>query len=99
MVGAGRHERRLALAQRDRLALDRELAFPFEHDIQLIVAVRALMVGLRRDEHVHADLEPGRRVDDLVPAARRLEPPSRRLHLNRIHARTLTGRAVYGCAR
>jgi hypothetical protein len=35
--------------------------------------VRLLTVGLRRGEHVDADLEPRGLVDDLVAAARRLE--------------------------
>ena len=51
-------------------------AAPLEDDVDLVVGVRLLPVGLGRDEHVHADLEPRRLVDDLVPAARFLEPPS-----------------------
>ena len=47
---------------------------PFEHDVDLVVHMRLLAVGLRRDEHVDADLEPGRLVDDLVPASSLLEP-------------------------
>ena len=78
MVGSGRDERGLAFADLDLLALDLEHASPLEHDVDLVVDVRLLPVGLGRDEHVDADLEPRRLVDDLVPAARILEPATRR---------------------
>ena len=55
-----------------------------EDDVDLVVLVRLLAVGLRRDEHVHADLEPGRRVDDLVAAAPLLQPALRRLDVEEV---------------
>ena len=68
MVGAGRHEDGLALPQPGLLALDLERTRALEHDVHLVVRVRLLAVGLRRDEDVHPDLQPGRLVHDLVPA-------------------------------
>ncbi len=60
---------------RDRLALDGEDAAAAEDDVELVVGVRLLVVGLGRDEHVDADLEAGRGVHDLVPAVPGLETP------------------------
>ena len=45
-----------------------------EDDVHLIVVVRLLAVGLGRDEHVDAELQSGRLVDDLVAAAGGYEP-------------------------
>jgi hypothetical protein len=75
-----------ALADLDLLALDLECAPPFEDDVHLVVHMRLLAVGLRRDEHVDADLEAGRLVDDLVPASRLLEPAPRHFDVQRVHA-------------
>ena len=74
MLGAGPHERGLALQELDLLALDFERARSREDDIDLVVLVRLLAVGLRRDEDVDSDLEPRRRVDDLVAAVLGQEP-------------------------
>jgi len=41
---------------------------PVEHDVDLVVCMRLLAVGLRRDEHVHADLDAVGLVHDLVAA-------------------------------
>jgi hypothetical protein len=46
-----------------------DLALAVEDDVDLVERVRNLLVLLRRDEDVHADFEPGGRVDDLVPAS------------------------------
>ena len=75
VVGAGRNEGGLPCAELHFLTLYGQHAAPLEDDVHLVVGVRLLMVGLGSDEHVHADLEPGRLVDDLVPTARFLEPP------------------------
>src|SRR5207249_7019479 len=69
MIGSGRHEDRVALAELERLALDVEHSRALEHDVDLVVGVRLLAVRLRGDEDVDADLEAGRVVDDLVAAA------------------------------
>ncbi len=50
------------------LAFDLEGARALEHDVDLVVLVRLLAVGLRRDEDVHPDLQPRRLVHDLVAA-------------------------------
>ena len=50
------------------LAFDVEHAVPFEDDVDLVVVVRLLAVGLWGDEDVDADLETGGGVDDLVAA-------------------------------
>ena len=74
MLGAGGDEDRVALAELDRLAFDLQRAAALDHDVDLVVLVRLLAVGLGRDQHVDAQLEPGRAVDDLVAAARGNEP-------------------------
>ena len=71
MLGAGGDEDRVALAELDRLAFDLQRAAALDHDVDLVVLVRLLAVGLGRDQHVDAQLEPGRAVDDLVAAAAR----------------------------
>ena len=68
MVGAGRHEDGLAFSQPGLLAFDLERTRALEHHVHLVVRVRLLAVGLRRDEDVHPDLQSGRLVHDLVPA-------------------------------
>ena len=94
MLGAGGDEDGVPLAKLDLLTLDFERASAFEDDVHLVVGVRALVVGLRRDQHVDADLEARRGVDDLVAAAGRLEPPPDPIHLERVHrATTLAGTA------
>jgi len=73
VLGAGRDEDRFPLLDRDPLVLDGEHPASFEHDVDLVVLVGRLVVRLGRDEHVDADLEPGRAVNDLVAARRGLE--------------------------
>src|SRR5207248_8317515 len=74
VLGAGGDEDGVALAKLDLLTLDLERASAFEDDVDLVVLMRRLAVGLRRDEDVDADLESGRAVDDLVPAVAGREP-------------------------
>src|ERR1700745_3987808 len=69
VVRAGRHEHRLALAEVHPFALDLERSGALEHDVDLVVLVRLLPVGLGSDEDVDAELEAGRFVHDLVAAA------------------------------
>jgi hypothetical protein len=47
---------------------------PLEHDIDLVVLVGLLPVGLRSDEHVRAELQSRGAVDDLVAAVLGDEP-------------------------
>jgi hypothetical protein len=49
-----------------RLSADVERASSFEDDVELIVVVDPLVIGFGRDERVDEDLEPGRRVDELI---------------------------------
>ena len=81
MHGAGRDEDGLSLGDRDRLAFDVEDAAALEHDVELVVGVRLLVVGLGGDEYVDADLEAGRGVHHLVAAVPGLEPPPNLLDL------------------
>ena len=68
MLGVGGDEHRLALDEVDLLVFDLERAGALEDDVDLVVLVRLLAVGLGRDEDVDADLEPVGGVDDLVAA-------------------------------
>src|SRR5579862_2763903 len=68
VLGAGRDEDGVAFAKVDALSFHLELAAAFEHDVDLVIGVRLLAVGLRSDEHVDTDLDPGRGMDDLVAA-------------------------------
>src|ERR1700694_1502926 len=91
MVCARRHERRLPFSHLDGLAFDREHPASFEHDINLIILMRLLLVGLWSDEDVDADLEPRRAVDDFVASPALLQPASRQLDVERVHRASLTG--------
>ena len=64
-----------------------------ENDVHLVVDMRLLAVGLGRDEHVDADLEPGRLVDDLVAAAGLLQAAPGRSDVQRIHGDEPTRRS------
>src|SRR5579862_6724830 len=66
MVGACRDERSVSLVEAHPLPLDLERSRALEDEIQLVVRVWLLTVGLGCDENVDADLEPGGLVDDLV---------------------------------
>ena len=68
VVGPGRHEERVALAKLDLLSLDVEHAAALEGDVDLVVVVRLLAVGLGCNQDVDADLEARGGVHDLVPA-------------------------------
>ena len=69
VLGTRRHEDRHPLRERSGGAFDLERAGAVEHDVHLVLVVRLLPVGLGSDEHVDADFEPGRGVDDLIAAA------------------------------
>jgi hypothetical protein len=75
VLSAGGDEDRLSLRELDLLALDRQHSGALEDDVDLVLLVRLLAVGLGRDEDVDADLEPRRLVDDLVAAAAGGEAP------------------------
>src|SRR5438270_401238 len=68
VLGSRRDEDGASLLELDPLVLDLEHAAALQHDVDLVVLVRLLAVGLGRDEHVDADLETGGAVDDLVAA-------------------------------
>jgi len=87
MLGACCDEQRSSLLEWRRDALDFENAATLENDVDLVELVGLLAVRFGRDEHVHADLQTRRRVDDLVSPA----PLGKRLaglvHVERVHRR------------
>ena len=66
VFSAGGDERRATFVKFKMLSLDVEHSSAFEHDVDLVVCVRALVVGLRRDKRVDTDVKPPRFVDGLV---------------------------------
>ena len=62
MVGCRLHEHRSALLHGNLLALDLENAGALEDNVELVVLVGLLPVGLWRDEHIDPDFEAGRLV-------------------------------------
>ena len=82
--------------ERRRRALDLEDAASLEHDVDLVLVVGLLPVGLRGDEDVHADLEPRRAVHDLVAAAALDQRPAGRVDVERVgggHESSVAARA------
>src|SRR4051812_47906957 len=57
VLRSGLDEDRVAFLHVDRRAVDGERAAALEHDVDLVVVVRLLTVGLRGDEDVHAELD------------------------------------------
>jgi hypothetical protein len=74
VLRAGLDEERVPLGDGKDLTPDFESTPALEHDVNLIVRMRLLRVGLGRDEYVHTELEPGRPVHDLVAAPACGEP-------------------------
>ena len=63
---------------------DLEHAAALEHDVDLVLVVRLLAIGLGCDEDVDADLEPRRAVHDFVPAATLDQAAARRVDVERV---------------
>jgi hypothetical protein len=76
MLYPGRDVHRVTFAQLDRLPVDGENAVPFYDHVDLVVLVRSLPIGLRSDQDIDADLEPWRRMDDLIASVFGDEPGS-----------------------
>ncbi len=89
MIGPRRDEQRASLLQRRLGSLDLEHAGSLEHDVDLVVLVRLLAIRLGRDQHVDANLEPGRGVHDLVAAALLAQLLTGRFDIERMHGRTV----------
>ena len=89
VVGPRQDEQRAALFQRRLHSLYLQHTGALEHNVDLVVLVRLLAIRLRRDEHVDADLETGRRVHDLVATALLAQLPSGRVDIERVHGRTV----------
>jgi len=70
----GGNERRATFVKLQVLSSDVEHPSSFEHDVDLVVCVRASTVGLRCDERVDTDVKAPRLVDGLVPTVRSAEP-------------------------
>lgn len=90
MVGSGGDEDRISLRDVPKLALDLDIALAVEHDVDLVERMRRLTVGLGSDEHVDADLESGRLVDDLVPTALAGQPLGGASNVEALHERERT---------
>ena len=71
-------------AKRTALVSDLEDAAALEDDVDLVFVVRLLSVRLGGDEHVDADLEPRRAVDDVVAAATLDQCAPRPVHIERV---------------
>ena len=89
VVGAGRDEERAAFLQRCLHALDFQDAGAFENDVDLVVLVRLLAIRLWRNQHVDADLEPGRGMNDLVAATLLAQLLAGCVDVERVHGRTV----------
>ena len=74
MIGAGLDEDGRAFRHGNLLAFDLKDACALEDDVELVVIVGLLSVGLRGYETVDTDFEAGGLVDDLVPTAGVMEP-------------------------
>ena len=66
VFSAGGDERRATFVKLKMLSLDVEHSSAFEHDVDLVACVRALVVGFRGDKRVDTDVKPPRFVDGLV---------------------------------
>ena len=84
VLGAGGDEEGVPFLERRLDAFDLEHAAAFEHDVDLVLCVRLLAVRFRRDQHVDADLEPGRGVHGLVAATPLTEANSRPVDVERM---------------
>lgn len=69
VVGTGLDEDGTAFLHRNLLPLDLEHTAAFEDDVDLVVHVGLLAVGLGCDQNVDAQLEAGGLVEDLVSSA------------------------------
>ena len=78
--------------QRRGHSFDLEHSSALEDDVHLVELVWLLTVGLRCHEHVDADLESGRRVDDLVAAASPRQLAAGLVDVERVHRSHLSGR-------
>jgi hypothetical protein len=68
----------LSFAKFDPLAFDVQDAAALDDDVDLVVCVRLLTVGLRCDQDVDAELEPRRLVNDSVAMYTRAREGPRR---------------------
>ena len=93
VVGAGLDEHGAAFTHRNVLALDVQHTGALQNDVDLVILVWLLPVGLRRDEDVDAELEAGGLVNDLIASAGLLQPLPDSGELERVHARDATSPA------
>jgi hypothetical protein len=69
MLGASLYENSGALSHGNFLALDLEYACPLEDNVELVITVGLLSVGLWGYEAIDPDFEAGGLVNDLVATA------------------------------
>jgi gamma-glutamyltranspeptidase/glutathione hydrolase len=85
MLVARCDEERTTLLESGRDALDFENASAVEDDVDLVEIVGLLAVGLGRNQHVDADLETRRRMDDLISAPSLGKRLAGLVHVERVH--------------
>ncbi len=80
-----RDEERTAFLEGSGNTLDLEHSAALEHDVDLVLLMGLLAIGLRRDQDVDADLEPRRPVHHFVPAPPLDERLARLVDVERVH--------------
>jgi hypothetical protein len=89
MLGVCLHEDSAALSDGDLLTLYLKDARAFKHDVELVVLVRLLSVGLRGNEHIDPHLEASGFVDDLIATTGLPKPFSDGCDFEWVHAANL----------
>src|SRR2546430_7204019 len=85
MLGMRLHKDSASLSDRYLLTLNLEDAGALEHDVELVILMRLLAVGLWSDEHIDANFEAGGLVDDLIASAGLTKPFFDGCDLKRVH--------------
>jgi hypothetical protein len=95
VVCTGFDEDRAALSDGDLFPFHLEDTCALEHDIDLVVFMGLLTVRLWSDQHVNAEFQPRRFVDDLVTPAGLGELLLDGPNLERVHDKNLLDQRAY----